>query len=117
MQVGGGREQARAQRGDQGRAQGARVAEALPTPNKLTRNTRFHAPRGALGSGSGGAISPGVQQSQKVITRLGSAGCELGELVAHGRGIGMGGAQDAGAVGDHLAVESLGFGAAVLPGG
>jgi nitroreductase len=42
---------------------------------------------------------------------------ELGEFVADGSGVGMAGTQDAGAVGDHLAVELLGFAAAALPGG
>src|SRR5207248_4892595 len=42
---------------------------------------------------------------------------QLGELGADGGGVGVGGTQDTGAVGDHLAVELLGFRAAALPGG
>src|SRR5947208_2130363 len=42
---------------------------------------------------------------------------ELGELGAGGGGVGVTGAQDAGAVGDHLPVELLGLGAAALAGG
>jgi len=41
----------------------------------------------------------------------------LGEFVADGCGVGVAGAQDTGAVGDHLAVEFLGFGAAALAAG
>jgi hypothetical protein len=46
-----------------------------------------------------------------------SAGGELGEFFADGSGVGVGEAKDAGAVGDHLAVEFLGFAAAALAGG
>ena len=42
---------------------------------------------------------------------------ELGEFVARGGGVGVTGAEDAGAVGDHLAVELLGFGTAALADG
>ena len=49
--------------------------------------------------------------------REASAREELGEFVADGCGVGMAGAQDAGAVGDHLAVKRLGFGAAALARG
>jgi len=47
----------------------------------------------------------------------GSARSELCEFVAQGGGVGMAGTQDTGAVGDHLAVELLGLGAAALAGG
>src|SRR6516164_2219434 len=46
-----------------------------------------------------------------------AGGGELGQLVTDDDGVGVAGAQDTGAVGDHLAVEFLGLGPAALAGG
>src|SRR6266567_5432476 len=61
-------------------------------------------------NGPSRVIRPFYQIPAEEPARLRSVACELGELGADGRGVGVAGAQDAGAVGDHLAVQLLGFG-------